>query len=507
MVKGSGTPPRKIMRYFLRFIPVFLAPLTLPLIFPFAEASGRPIHHAQGELSGEVTPTSALLQSRLTTIPGPSLDASGDLPGAEGVACFEWSRNADFSSANRTSWIKALPESDFIVRSRIEGLQPDTLYYYRLRYGATEAQAKSGQLRSFRTLAPNNDRRTLSFCIGNCMHYYSFMSGHPNGGGPVTATPEDKALGFPAFAAMLKLKPDFYIGAGDTVYYDHPLSSPAKTQSELRRKWHEEFRFPRMVEFFASTPAYWMKDDHDFRYDDSDLTGDQNPSPALGIATFREQLPILPAGDSTSPGYRTHRIHPAVQLWFLEGRDYRSPNTMADGPDKTIWGNKQLEWLERTLLESDAIWKIIITPTPVVGPDRANKTDNMTNPRGFRHEADEFLAWLVEHKLTNVLFICGDRHWQYHSIHPLGFEEFSMGALNDENSILGVKPGDKNSTDPDGLVRQPFLYQEPSGGFLHVTVNGAKKTESTLKIQFINDRGKVLHVVEKKSLKNSTSAK
>jgi hypothetical protein len=44
------------MRHFLRFIPVFLAPLTLPLIFPFVEASGRPIHHPQEELTGEVTP-------------------------------------------------------------------------------------------------------------------------------------------------------------------------------------------------------------------------------------------------------------------------------------------------------------------------------------------------------------------------------------------------------------------------------------------------------------------
>ena len=82
-----------------------------------------------------------------------------------------------------------------------------------------------------------------------------------------------------------------------------------------------------------------------------------------------------------------------------------------------------------------------------------------------------------------------------------------MGALNDENSILGVKPGDKNSTDPEGLVRQPFLYQEPSGGFLYVTVNGTKKAGSELNIQFINSRGKVLHVVQKKSANDSTLAK
>ena len=31
---------------------------------------------------------------------------------------------------------------------------------------------------------------------------------------------------------------------------------------------------------------------------------------------------------------------------------------MPDGPDKTMWGVEQRAWLERTLLESDATFKI-----------------------------------------------------------------------------------------------------------------------------------------------------
>ena len=44
------------------------------------------------------------------------------------------------------------------------------------------------------------------------------------------------------------------------------------------------------------------------------------------------------------------------------------------------------------------------------------------------------------------------RHWQYHSVQPSGFEEFSCGAPNDENAIRGEKPGGPKSTDPEGLV-------------------------------------------------------
>ena len=131
----------------------------------------------------------------------------------------------------------------------------------------------------------------------------------------------------------------------------------------------------------------------------------------------------------------------------------------------------------------------------MVGPDRASKSDNHTNHAGFRAEADSFFDWLKKKDIKNVLILCGDRHWQYHSIHPSGVEEFSVGALNDENSIKGIKPGDPKSTDPDGLVKQPFLCAEPSGGFVQVSVN----PDSSLRITFFDDTGRMVHQVVKQS--------
>jgi len=448
-------------------------------------------------MAGEVTASSVLLQSRLTAIPGPVLNENGDVPGAAGVACFEWSETADFARPRRTEWIEARPDGDFIVRAKLDGLKPGHVYYYRLVFGADTAGAQTGRARELKTLNPTDVIARVSFCMGSCMNYHAFMQGRANGGGPVTATEEDKRLGYPSFAAMLALKPDFFIGTGDIVYYDHPAQTAAQTLPELRKKWHEEFRFPRMVDFFARTPAFWSKDDHDFRFNDADLGGQKLPAPATGIEIFREQMPIFPAGDRTTPTYRTHRVHKDLQLWFVEGRDFRSPNKMPDGPEKSIWGTEQREWLKRTLKESDATWKVIITPTPMVGPDRNSKIDNHTNLRGFKHEADSFFQWLRDNSLTNVMTFCGDRHWQYHSIHPLGVEEFSVGALNDENAIRGEKPGGKGTTDPDGRIKQPYIYPEPTGGFLHVTVGPGETNAPRLLIEFRDDTGKVLHTVEK----------
>ncbi len=478
-------------RTFISFLSGFLLGCT-------SQQGQAEIHHAQGELAGEVTASTVLLQSRLTALPGPGLDAMGDVPGAVGAGCFEWSTAADFTNAKRSHWMQAGAGSDFILRTRLGGLVPGTVHYYRLVFGTDEASAKPGPTRQFKTLPTATQAPEVSFCMGSCMNYYAFMSGKPNGKGPVTATLEDKRLGYPSFAAMLALKPDFFIGTGDIVYYDQPRETAAKSLSELRRKWHEQARFPRLIDFFSRTPAFWSKDDHDFRFDDADLNGKNLPAPTTGIEIFREQMPIHAAGDQASPTYRTHRIHRDVQLWFTEGRDFRSPNKMEDGPEKSMWGKAQHDWLQRTLKASDAQWKIIITPTPMVGPDDARKQDNHANLGGFRHEADDFFAWMTGQKVGPIITFCGDRHWQYHSIHPSGVEEFSCGALNDENSRMGVAPGAKNGTDPSALIKQPYTYDQPTGGFLHVTVDPHQATGSSLKMEFRDDTGAVLHSVEKR---------
>ncbi len=448
------------------------------------------IHHAQGEMAGEVTANAVLLQSRLTAIPGPVLDETGDVPGKAGLACFEWSESPEFASLKRTEWLEAKADHDFIVRAKLDGLKPGARYHYRLVFGENRDATQTGPACSFKTLSETGD---VSFCMGSCMNYHSFMSGKANGGGPATATAEDKQLGYPVFAAMTALKPDFFIGTGDIVYYDHPPQTAAKTLPELRKKWHEQFRFPRIIEFLANTPGYWSKDDHDFRFNDADLGNAKLPAPSTGIEIFREQMPIFAAEDRTTPTYRTHRVHQHLQLWFMEGRDFRSPNKMPDGPEKTIWGVEQREWLQRTLKESDAKWKVIITPTPMVGPDRNSKTDNHANLSGFKHEADSFFQWLRDNGLNNILTFCGDRHWQYHSIHPLGVEEFSVGALNDENAIRGEKPGGPKTTAPEGKIKQPYIYDKPTGGFLHVAIGDDGK----LVLTHHDDHGVVMNRVTK----------
>ena len=452
------------------------------------------IGRLQGDMTGEVTPTSAILQTRLTAT---MKDETGDIPGRSGVARFEITEDSLFSQSWYTDWMKAAPASDYIVKSVVQRLEPDTRYYYRVEWGENESHTQLGKVSTFRTLAGADIERATRFVVVTGMHYGRFRETE-------RGKEADAHLGYPALVSILDRTPDFFVGTGDNVYYDHmPLVT---SLSGMRKKWHEQFAQNRYHDLFASVPTYWEKDDHDLRYDDCDSTDTPKrpdsvlPLPTFedGLKIFREQLPIVDPQDENSVTYRTHRVSKLLQIWLLEGRDYRSPNLMPDGPDKTMWGVEQREWLKQTLLSSDATFKVIISPTPMIGPDDLRKKDNHTNIGGFKYEGSAFFQWAYDQEFLNkgLYVVCGDRHWQYHSRHPLGFEEFSSGALVDGNARLGVVPGDPNSTDPDQTIEQLFTSPEPSGGFLEVQVEPANGEEkATIGFHYYDENGEELYAV------------
>jgi alkaline phosphatase/alkaline phosphatase D len=476
---------------FAAFVSLFaLAALTSEAENVREQPPGVGIHLAQGMIAGEVTTASVILQARLTSV---VTLTGGDVAGAAGTGCFEVATDTEFKNARRTPWMLATPDADFILKTRVDGLLPATTYHYRLVFGTEAPSAKPGDSASFKTLPEPGRKTAADFILTSCPNYSFFHEGTK---GMPAYQGNDRMLGYPALEAIRSMKPDFVILNGDCVYYDHPSNSRAKTQAELRRKWHEQHVQPRFVKLFAHTPTYWLKDDHDHRQNDSDATGNYQPSHQLGIDTFREQVPVVNPADPKAVTYRTHRIGHDLQLWFVEGRDYRSPNKMAAGPDKTLWGAEQKAWLMRTLTESDATFKILVSPTPMVGPDDGYKTDNHVNADGFRHEGEAFFSWLKASGIASDRFfiLCGDRHWKYHSRHPGGYEEFSSGALNRENARLGRAPGTPGSSDPDAKIKQHYTDRTPSGGFLRVRLEpAARERPASLELTLHDDRGEVLY--------------
>lgn len=464
-----------------------------------------------GIMVGEVTSTSALVQVRLTKtndlVDDGKPGTSGDVPGTAGRVGFSVTADATGCRALKVVYPNnpVSKERDFIARLEVKELRPGTRYTVRTRIGKTSNDLRDGPTATFQTHPGEKKADPVRFVVVTGMNYAKFHGDDRidrkihlrdnNTELPRPYSGPDKHLGYPALDTILKLKPNFFVGTGDNVYYDTPKEPRAQTVPELRQKWHEQFVQPRYRDLFAAVPTYWMIDDHDYRIDDGDNTGDHLPSSETGRRMMLEQLPVAPADDVDVKTYRTHRVSRDLQIWFPENRMYRSPNAMPDGPKKSIWGNVQKAWLKRTLAESDATFKLLISPNPMIGPDDARKSDNHTNFGGFRHERDEFFAWLKQAGIAdNFYLVCGDRHWQYHSIHPTGMEEFSCGALVDANSRPGRKPGDPKGTDPKGLIKQVYAQKSRSGGFLWIEATPAgNKRSATLKFRFHDERGAVLY--------------
>jgi len=489
----------------------------LVVLYSCTPVDESPIFLGQGIMAGEVTPSSVILQSRLT-LSDTLID--GNLPGSLGLAKFEISTDTAFSAPESSETQLATPDRDYIVKSKFSHLKPNTVHYYRLRYGPTEDDLETSPTGLVKTLAGPKIRQSISFVVVTGMNYNKFHFG--NYDRTTAYMGFDKNMGYPALAAIKKMSPDYFIGTGDNVYFDHPNwnnfqnaqqdgrephpgnygGKEVINEAGMRQKYHEQFVQPRFRELFRQVGTYWEKDDHDYRFNDSDPYQDHEISHELGVKNFREQLPVVDFDNDNPKTYRTHRMSQDLQIWLVEGRDYRSANQIPDGPEKSIWGQEQRTWLKETLLASDATFKILISPTPMVGPDDVYKSDNHTNPQGFRHEGDQFFHWLTENQFQekNFYIICGDRHWQYHAAHHTGIEEFSCGALVDNNSRAGRLSGDPDSTDPLGEIIQFYIQgtaESASGGFLLVSVepnDGAPQT----KFSFYDEKGTMLYEVNKK---------
>ncbi len=470
----------------------------LLLTFVFPSLAEELPYTAQEELVGEVTSSTAIVKARLTLRPerNPmtdvgktkepiwlpwSPDISEGVPGKDGWVRIHYGTEADFSNARVSTWEKAEKRNDCSVQFKLTGLDAATPYYYRVEMANEkgESQTRFGEPGFFRTAPEANVFVPVRFTVttGQAMRSRDIFR-------------DGKPYGFKSYQAITRLKPQFHVSTGDSVYYDQDLF--LATNEELARyHWHRMYSDPSIRGLFRITPGYWMKDDHDYRWNDCDPHQKVPREIRSGVKTlitdemgrrlFREAVPM------SEKTYRTFVWGKGLQIWLPEGRDYRSPNSMPDGPEKTLWGVEQREWLKKGLIESQCHFKVLISPTPIVGPDRQEKRDNHANRRGFWTEGREFLRWVRDTESANFYIVCGDRHWQYHSIDETGVEEFSCGAISDAHAARNQPHWGKD--------RQPH-FRDAKGGFLMMEVQGSG-SDPELKVTFCDVEGKPVYECRK----------
>ena len=448
-------------------------------IIPSLLSAAEGPHIGNGVKVGEVDNQSAIVWVRLTQeaeadferLPIFTLGLENDekdsgmmpedvFPGMEGETRVNYWPLDHPSKTISTDWETVSKLSDYIYQFKLTGLESNQPYTYKVEARAVGSKTVSASTQGRFLTAPEPDQaEAIRFIVTTCQAIRSIDSGRE---------------GHLTYEQMLEFEPNFLVHTGDIVYYDKaPL---AKTIAQARAKWNLMFAYGNNQTFHQNVTSYFMKDYHDTLKNDcwagqtyGDLTF------AEGLEIFREQVPM---GQHT---YRTYRWGKDVQIWMTENRDFRSSNRMEDGPEKTILGATQKAWLKRTIMESDATYKFVISPGPLVGPDKDGKADNHANDV-FKTEGQELRDFLSAQK--NTFVICGDRHWQYCSQDPkTGLIELGCGAINDEHNY-GGNPG------LDNLYHR---YFSGKGGFLGITVEGDKAKAEWYGVDYTTDKPPVYH--------------
>lgn len=410
----------------------------------------------------------------------------------------EIATDAGFTDVRTVRGPAALSVTDYTAKVDIEGLPRGEQIHYRVVFESlNDPGSYSDPVQgSFRT--PPERSRDVRFVWGGDVAGQGWGIDPDRGGMTI-------------FETMRELDPDFFIHSGDAIYADGPLSERvalddddawnnivteakeevADTLDEFRGNYKYNFLDEHYRNFVAEVPMIAQWDDHEITnnwYPDEILPDDDphdvksvNLLAARGQRAFMEFMPIRSESqhNARDEQYDSFRYGPSVEVFRLDLRSYRGPNTATldreRSSDTVILGEKQLAWLKESLASSDATWKVIASDMPIglVVPDgeffeAIGNTDGA--PRGREFEIAELLSFLRDTGVHNVVWLTADVHYTAaHHYHPdraqfsefNPFWEFVSGPLhagtfgpNELDSTFGPKVV-YSKTPPEGEANLP----------------------------------------------------
>ncbi|HVS14746.1 MAG TPA: alkaline phosphatase D family protein [Thermoanaerobaculia bacterium] len=383
--------------------------------------------------------------------------ASGDLDGESAMVwarvdrparmLVEWATEESFRDARRVVGPVALPETGLTACAQIEGLPPGQRIAYRVTFEdlADLRRVSAPAVGSFRAAASGGDGVRLAWSADTCGQGWGI---DPSRGG------------LRLYETMLRAAPDVFVHCGDTIYADAPLPpeialddgsvwrnlvTPAKakvaeTLDEFRGNHLYNLSDPHMRAFNASASQIVLWDDHEVRdnwhfaqrleRDERYLEKSVAVLAARARKAFLEHQPIRAAAGEPERIHRTLRLGPLLEVFALDLRSDRGPNSLNDqpvpGPETAILGARQLAWLKRRLAASTALWKVIASDMPIglVVRDFPDRFEAVANgepgaPLGREHEIADLLSSMQRDGVRNVVWITGDVHYcAAHHYHP-----------------------------------------------------------------------------------------
>lgn len=277
-----------------------------------------------------------------------------------------------------------LPEAAQTGWIELDGLEPDRDYRYHVRFD----NGRSTGWQTLRTAPDPGADADVTFLFS------ADIDTNPEFDSPIQATMADSGAAF-------------YLSLGDWPYADN--APGAMTLLE----YHERHRIARTDDrargLVAALPVYAIYDDHEVRNDwDAYFRAGEPERIAAGIAAWDAWFPLRREPDQ--PRYRRVQWGRHLDIFILDTRLYRSANRDPDGPDKTMLGAAQKQWLIDGVTRSNATFKLIGTSVPL---DFGNTEDHWNV---FATEREEILSALGygaggAPQVPGVVWLTADQHW------------------------------------------------------------------------------------------------
>ena len=439
-----------------------------------------------GVASGDPTPDGVVLWTRLAPDP---LNGGGMPAEVFGVR-FEVAADEAFERIVRRGAIEAVPEEAHTVHAEIGGLEPDTPYWYRFKWGTAVSDA--GRTR---TAPPPGSTAATHFAYVSCQNYTRGFFG--------------------AYADLAEQDVDLVVHLGDYIYEGagghalavrkHHPEAELFTLNDYRTR-HAQYRTdPDLQAAHAAHPFLMTWDDHEFKDNYADL--DLDPDQPLEIVTARraaaylaywEHAPLArarkPVGKDM-PLFRRLQWGALATFHVLDTRQYRSDqiravrcDTPAEHdpesryckdvlePTRGILGTAQRDWLFEGLATPGAAWNVIANQVgfaPLVRRnDRNEVVFSLDNWDGYVPDRQRVIDFLAQQQLRNTVVITGDSHENSVRNVPPDFRSLDGNPVATE--FLGTSissEGDERPGVPTNTDNPHRLFTDYHRGYVSVTLD------------------------------------
>ena len=338
---------------------------TLGLVFAISVASAQtPSPFGSGVWSGGVTSTSANVVARFTA------------PGVR--ARLQISVNQSLKPALFSAIGTAAAAAGNTLTLTVQGLQPDTDYFYGVEVGGVlrTEPASRGRLRTFPL-----GTGSFKIAFASCSDYRL-----PNQS---------------AFDAIAEERPLMFFHMGDLHYNDTDSTNP----EDYRENYDAVLNHPVQSALYRNVALAYMWDDHDFSGNDSDTSAIGRDAARTVYRERTPHYPIAAAGGTMAQSFTIGR----VRVIMTDNRSAAVSPTLRESATKTRLGATQKAWFKQELINArDAGFPLTlwICSQPWIAPAQLG-ADTWG---GYTTERTEIANFIRDNRITNLVLLSGDMH-------------------------------------------------------------------------------------------------